>query len=124
RWTARPGGARVVGVIGVGEAAPFRSGEHLVLNRRRIANAVNHLPMLVARGLLEEIVAALRLDQRISVKIGEVYRNKGVLRRTQLRVRPIEPGPCADTVTRVDGGLPGTSLSAEIGVPGMTAGTD
>ena len=63
----------MVGVIGVGAAVPFRSGKNFVLNRRRIADAVNDLPMLVARGLLEEIVAALRLDERISVKVGEVH---------------------------------------------------
>src|SRR6185436_5973275 len=73
RGAARPVVARVVGVIAVGAAVPFRSGKNFVLNRRRIADAVNHLPMLVARRLLEEIVAALRLDQRISVKVGEVH---------------------------------------------------
>ena len=73
RGAARPAVARVVGAIGVGAAVPFRSGKNFVLNRRRIADAVNHLPMLVARGLLEEIVAALRLDECISVKVGEVH---------------------------------------------------
>ena len=42
----------------------------------------------------------------------------------QLRERPVEPRPGADTVTRVDGGLSGTSLRAEIGVPGVTARAD
>src|SRR3984893_18632885 len=71
RGAARPVVARVVGAIGVGAGVPFRSGKNFVLNRRRIADAVNHLPTLVARGLLEEIVAALRLDERIAVKVGE-----------------------------------------------------
>src|SRR5262245_21839977 len=122
--TARPVVACVVGVVGEGAAVPFRAGQNFVLNRRRIPNAMNHPPMLVASGLLEEIGAALRLDQRISVKIGEVHRNEGVLRRAQLRVRPIEPRAFADAVTRVDRWLSGTSLSAEIGVPSMTAGAD
>jgi hypothetical protein len=58
------------------------------------------------------------------VKFGKVCRNDGVLRRPQLRERPVEPGPGADTVTRVDGGLSGTSLSAEIGVPAVTTRAD
>jgi len=58
------------------------------------------------------------------VKFGKVCRNDGVLRRAQLRERPVEPGPRADTVTRVDGGLSGPSLSAEICVPGVTARAD
>ncbi len=92
-----------------------------MLNRWRIADAVNDLSMLVACGLFEQIAAALRLDERVSVKFGKVCRNDGVLRRPQLRERPVEPRPAADTVTRVDGGLSGTSLSAQIGVPGVTA---
>ncbi len=95
-----------------------------MLNRWRIADAVNDLSMLIACGLLEEIAAALRLDERVSVKFGKVCRNDGVLRRPQLRERPVEPRPGADTVTRVDGGLSGTSLRAEIGVPGVTARAD
>src|SRR5208282_745054 len=70
------------------------------------------------------IAAALGLDQRVSVEFGKVCRNDGVLRRPQLRERPVEPRPGADTVTRVDGGLSGTSLSAEIGVPSVTARAD
>ncbi len=58
------------------------------------------------------------------MKFGKVCRNDGVLRRPQLRERPVEPRPGADTVARVDGGLSGTSLSAQIGVPGVTAPAD
>ncbi len=95
-----------------------------MLNRWRIADAVNHLSMLVACGLFEQITAALRLDERVSVKFAKVRRNDGVLRRPQLRERPVEPRSGADTVTCVDGGLSGTSLSAEIGVPGVAACAD
>ena len=66
--TAGPVVASMVGVIGEGAAVPLRSGEKLVLNRGRIAGAVNDLSMLVAGGLLEEIAAALRLDERVAVK--------------------------------------------------------
>src|SRR5215469_7288353 len=114
----------MVGVIHVSAAVPVRSRENFVLNRWRIADAVNDLSMLVACGLFEEIAAALRLDKRVPVKFDKVCRNDGVLRRPQLRERPVEPGPGADTVTRVDGGLSGTSLSAEISVPGVTARAD
>src|ERR1700728_415642 len=102
----------MVGAIRVSTAVPFRSSQNFMLNRRRIADAVNHLSMLVACGLLEQIAAALRLDERISVKVAKVRRNDGVLRRSQLRERPVEPWPGADPVTRIDGGLPRTSLSA------------
>src|SRR5580692_12213164 len=114
----------MVGVIRVSATVPLRSRKNFVLNRWRIADAVNDLSMLVACGLLEQIAAALRLYERVSVKFGKVCRNDGVLRRPQLRERPVEPRPGADTVTRVDGGLSGTSLSAEIGVPGVTARAD
>ncbi len=110
----------MIGVIRVSAAVPLRSGENFVLNRWRIADAVNDFSMLVACGLFEEIAAALRLDERVSVKFGKVRRNDRVLWRPQLRERPVEPRPGADTVTRVDGGLPRTSLSAEIGVPRVT----
>src|SRR5436190_24217192 len=59
RGAATPVVARVVGAIGVGAAVPFRSGKNFVLNRRRIAVAVNQLPMLVARGLVDDLVDAL-----------------------------------------------------------------
>ena len=127
RGTSRAAGpvvASMVGVIRVSAAVPLRSRKNFVLNRWGIADAVNELSMLVARGLLEQIAAALRLDERVSVKFGKVRGNDGVLRRPQLRERPVEPGPGADTVTRVDGRLPGTSLRAEIGVPGVTARAD
>src|SRR6266853_6967607 len=48
RGTARPVVARVVDAIGVGAAVPFRSGKNFVLNRLRMADSVNHLPMLGA----------------------------------------------------------------------------
>jgi len=111
----------MVGVIRVSAAVPLRSRKNFVLNRWRIADAVNDLSMLVACGLLEQIAAALRLDERVSVKFAKVRGNDGVLRLPQLRERPVEPRPGADTVTRVDGRLSGTSLRAEIGVPGFTA---
>src|SRR5690349_17942118 len=114
----------MVGAIGVSAAVPFRSGENFVLNRRRIADAVNDLSVLIACGLFEQIAAALRLDQRVSVKFAKVRRNDGVLRRPQLRERPVEPGPGADAVTRVDGGLSGTRLRAEVRVPGVAARAD
>src|ERR1022692_4312553 len=99
RRTSRAAGpvvARVVGVIRVSAAVPLGSRENLVLNRWRIADAVNDLSMLVACGLLEQIAAALRLNQSISVKFAKVCRNDGVLRRPQLRERPVEPRPGAD----------------------------
>ena len=80
RRAAGPVVARVVGVIRVSAAVPLRSGKNFVLNRWRIADAVNDLSMLVARGLLEQIAAALRLDERISVKFAKVRGNDGVLR--------------------------------------------
>jgi len=80
--------------------------------------------MLVACGLLEQIAAALRLNQSIAVKLAQVRRDNGVLRFPQLRERPVEPRPGADTVSRVDGRLSGTSLGAEIGVPGVAARAD
>src|SRR6202045_521291 len=118
---AGPVFARVVGVIRVSAAVPLRSRENLVLNRWRIADAVNDLSMLVACGLLEQIAAALRLNQSIAVKLAQVLRDNGVLRRPQLRERPVEPRSGANTITRVDGGLSGASLGAERGVPGGTA---
>jgi len=84
RRTSRAAGpvvTRVVGVIVVGAAVPLGSGENLMLNRRRIADAVNELSMLVACGLLEQIAAALRLNQRIAVKLSQIRRDNGVLRR-------------------------------------------
>src|SRR5215469_18473467 len=96
RRTSRAAGpvvARVVGVIIVSAAVPLRSRKNFVLNRWRIAGAVNDLSMLVTCGLLEQIVAALRLDERVPVKFGKVRRNDGVLRWPQLRERPIEPRP-------------------------------
>src|ERR1700720_3016601 len=116
---AGPVVARVVGVIVVSAAVPLRSRKNFVLNRWRIADAVNELSMLVARGLLEKIAAALRLDERVSVKFAKVRGNDGVLRLPQLREGPVEPRPGAVTVTRVDDRLSGTSLRAEIGVPEM-----
>jgi len=127
RRTSRAAGpvvARVVGVIRVSAAVPLRSRKNFVLNRWRIAESVNELSMLVACGLLEQIAAALRLDERVPVKFGKVRRNDGILRRPQLRERPVEPRTGADTVTRVHGRLSGTSLGAEIGVPGVTARAD
>ena len=46
------------------------------------------------------------------------------MRRAQLRERPVEPRSGANTITRVDRGLSGASLGAEIGVPGVTARAD
>src|SRR3984893_19143385 len=106
----------MVGVIRVSAAVPLRSRKNFVLNRWRIADAVNDLSMLVARGLLEQIAAALRLDERVSVKFAKVRGNDGVLRLPQLRERPVEPRPGADTITRVNGRLSGTSPGAEISV--------
>src|SRR5580698_3147452 len=121
---AGPVVASMIGVIRVSAAIPLRSRENFVLDRCRIADAVNDLSMLVACGLFEQIAAAPRLFERVSVKFGKVRRNDGVLRRPQLRERPVEPRPGAYTVARVDGGLSRTSLSAEIGVPGVTARAD
>src|SRR5262245_54227829 len=115
---------RVIGVIVVRAAVPLGSGENLVLNRRRIADAVNDLSMLVACGLLEQIVAALRLNQSIAVKLAQIRRDNGVLRRPQLRERPVEPGSGADTIARVDRGLSRASLGTQVGVPGVTARAD
>src|ERR1700680_435030 len=95
--------AGVIGVIVVGAAVPLGSGENLMLNRRRIADAVNDLSMLVACGLLEQIAAALCLNQSIAVKLAQVRRDNGVLRLPQLRERPVEPRSGADPITRVDG---------------------
>src|SRR5262245_55425617 len=121
---AGPVVTRVIGVIVVRAAVPLGSGQNLVLDRRRIADAVDDLSMLVACGLLEQIVAALRLDQRIAVKLAQIRGDHGVLRRPQLRERPVEPGSGANPITRVDRGLSGASLSTEIGVPGVTACAD
>src|SRR5947209_362732 len=118
---ARPVITRMVGVVVVRAAVPLRAGENLVLNRRRIADAVNELSVLVARGLLEQVAASLRLDQRIAVQFAQVRRDDGVLRLPQLRERPVEPRSGADTITRIDGWLSGTRLGTQIGVPGFTA---
>src|SRR5690348_8376325 len=93
---AGPVVASMVSAIRVSAAVPLGSRENFMLNRRRVADAVNHLPMLVARRLFEQIAAALRLHKRISVKFGKVCRNNRVLRRPQLRVRPVEPRARAD----------------------------
>src|SRR5262245_43516165 len=114
----------VIGVVVVSAAVPLGSGENLMLNRRRIADAVNELSMLVACGLLEQIAAALRLNQSIAVKIAEIRRDSGDLRSPTLRARPVEPRSGANTITRVDGGLSWASLGTEIGVPCVTARTD
>src|ERR1700676_3367732 len=127
RRTTRAAGpvvARVVGVIRVSAAVPLGSRENLVLNRWRIAHAVNDLSMLVACGLLEQIAAALCLNQSIAVKLAQVRRDNGVLRLPQLRERPVEPRSGADPITRVDGRQAGTTLGTEIGVPCVTAGAD
>src|SRR5207302_10068555 len=113
-----------VGVVVVRAAVPLGSGENLVLNRRRIADAVNELSVLVARGLLEQVAASLRLDQRIAVQLAQVRRDDGVLRLPQLRERPVEPRSGANPITRVDRGLSWASLGAQIGVPGVTARAD
>ena len=52
-----------------------------MLNRRRVAYAVDDLALLGSRGLLEKIAAALRLHERVSVKLGKVHGNVRVLRR-------------------------------------------
>ena len=122
--TAGPVITRVIGVIVVRAAVPPGSSENFMLNRRRIADAVNELSMLVACGLLEQIAAALRLNQRIAVKLAQIRRDDGVLRRPQLRERPVEPRSGANTITRVDGGPSGASLRTQIGVPGVTARAD
>ena len=122
--TAGPVITRVIGVIVVRAAVPPGSGENLVLNRRRIADAVNELSMLVACGLLEQIAAALRLNQSIAVKLAQIRRDDGVLRWPQLRERPVEPRSGANTITRVRRGLSGASLGTQIGVPGVTARAD
>src|SRR5262252_10755196 len=127
RSTSRAAGpvvTRVIGVVVVSAAVPSGSGQNLVLNRRHIADTVNELSMLVACGLLEQIAAALRLNQSIAVKLAQIRRDNGVLRRPQLRERPVEPGSGADTITRVDRGLSRASLGTEIGVPGVTARAD
>src|ERR1700724_2823629 len=98
RRAAGPVVAGMVGVIRVSAAVPLRPRENLVLSRWRIAHAVNDLSMLVACGLLEQIAAALRLDERVSVKFAKVRGNDGVLRLPQLRERPVEPRPGADTI--------------------------
>ena len=122
--TAGPVITRVIGVIVVRAAVPLGSSENLMLNRRRIADAVNELSMLVACGLLEQIAAALRLNQSIAVKLGQICRDNSVLRRPQLRERPVEPRSGANTIPRIDGGLTGASLGTEIRVPGVTARAD
>src|SRR5215472_3024231 len=124
RRAAGPVVARVVGVIIVSAAVPLRPRKNFVLNRWRIADAVNDLSMLVACGLLEQIAAALCLNQSIAVKLAQIRRDNGVLRLPQLRERPVKPMPATDTVTRVHGRLSGTSLGAEIGVPGVAARAD
>src|SRR5258706_7523499 len=108
--TAGPVITRVIGVIVVSTAVPPGSGENLMLNRWRIADAVNELSMLVPCGLLEQIAAALRLNQSIAVKLAQSRRDDGGLRRHQLRERPVGPGSDANTITRVDSGPSGASL--------------
>src|SRR5947207_10493306 len=122
--TAGPVITHVIAIIVVRAAVPPGSSENFMLNRRRIGDAVNELSMLVARGLLEQIAAALRLNQRIAVKLAQIRRDDGVLRRPQLRERPVEPRSGANTITRVDGGPSGASLGTQIGVPGVTARAD
>src|ERR1044071_5084171 len=127
RGTNRAAGPVITGVIGVvvvGAAVPLGAGENLMLNRRRIADAVNQLPMLVARGLLEQVAAALRLNEGVAVKLAQVRRDDGVLRLAELRERPVEPRSGADTITCVDGGLSGACLGTQIGMPGVTARAD
>ena len=88
RGTSRAAGpivARVVGAIRVSAAVPLGSRENLVLNLWRIAHAVDDLSMLVACGLLEQIAAALRLNQSIAVKLAQIRRDNCVLRLPQLR---------------------------------------
>src|SRR6202035_2515714 len=102
----------MVGVIHVSAAVPLRSRKNFVLNRWRIADAVNDLSMLVACGLREQIADEARLDKRVSVKFAKVRGNDVVLRLPQLRERPVDPRPGADSGTRVDGKLSGTSLHA------------
>src|SRR5678816_1330309 len=119
RRTSRAAGpvvTRVVGVIVVGAAVPLGSGENLMLNRRRIADAVNELSMLVACGLLEQIAAALRLNQRIAVKLSQICRDNGVLRRPQLRERPVEPGSGANTLSLIHISEPTRLLSISYAV--------
>ena len=56
-----------------------------MFDRRRVAHAVDYLAFLGSRGLLEKIAAALRLDERVSVKFAEILGNDRVLRLPKLR---------------------------------------
>ena len=47
----------------------LRAGEHVVQVRRRVADAADDLALLGERGLLEQIAAALRLNQRVAVQL-------------------------------------------------------
>ncbi len=116
--------ASMVGVIRVSAAVPLRSRKNFVLKIGGVSPMRGmSCPCSLRADRREQIAAALRLDERVSVKFAKVRGNNGVLRLPQLRERPVEPGPGADAVTRVDGGLSGASLSAGDHAPcrGVTA---
>ena len=70
RRTSRAAGpvvARVVGIIRVSAAVPLRSRKNCVLNRWRIADAVNDLSMLV-RGLSAGDTVAVPVNPIVAVR--------------------------------------------------------
>jgi hypothetical protein len=114
----------VVGTIRVRAAIRLRAGEDIVLDWRRVTDAVDYLALLGPRGLLEKIAAALRLDERVAVKLAEVLRNDRVLRVAKLGQRSVVPGALANTVASIDGRLARPSLSTQVSVPSVTAGAN
>ena len=69
---ARPVVARVISIVGEGAAVELRPGEYVMLNRWQVAFSPDDLSVFGARGFLEKIIAGLRLNERVPVKLGKV----------------------------------------------------
>src|SRR6267378_2124826 len=75
----RPVAAGVILAVGERRTVELRAGEHVVAVRR-VADAVDHLPLLGERGRLLNVVPAPRLLERVAVQVGDVLRDAGALR--------------------------------------------
>src|SRR5690606_7470434 len=104
RRAARPVRARVLR----GRAVLERAGQDVV-HVRRIAAAVDLLPLLAERRFLAEVVV-------LAVQVLDALGNHHAL--------GVVPGPAADAIARVDGLPAALGRRAEVCAPGLVAGAD
>ncbi len=125
-------GPVVAGVIDtIRECGPIglSPGKHFVASRKTSVFGV--LPVVVARigiviqtghdlaffgeaGELIQIIALMREFHRIAMEMGQILRDHFAFE--------VVPGAFADAVARIDGGLAGSRLRAQVGVPCFIAG--